>query len=64
ARLAAQAGPGEIVISDATYGAAGLDLGELEHRQMALKGKSETVGVRLLRVMPGDSFPPPTSNEL
>jgi adenylate cyclase len=61
ARLAAQAGSGEMVISDAAYGAAGLDLGELEHRQLVLKGKSETVGVRLMRIMPGDSFPHPQS---
>lgn len=50
ARLASQAGPGEILISDAAYAAAGLDLGELEHRQLELKGKSEITGVRVLRV--------------
>lgn len=45
ARLASQAGPGEILISEAAYSAAGLDLGELERRQLALKGKSEPTGV-------------------
>jgi len=49
-RLASQAGPGEILISDAAYAAAGLDLGELEHRELELKGKSEPIGVRVLRV--------------
>lgn len=50
ARLASQAGPGEILVSDATYAAAGIDLGELEHRQLELKGKSEATGVRILHV--------------
>jgi adenylate cyclase len=50
ARLAAQAGPGEILISDAAYAAAGLDLGSLEHRQLDLKGKSEPIGGRAFRV--------------
>jgi adenylate cyclase len=50
ARLASNAGPGEILISEAAYSAANLDLGELEHRQMNLKGKSEPFGVHVLRV--------------
>jgi adenylate cyclase len=50
ARLASEAGPGEILISDAAYSAANLDLGELEHRQLELKGKSELINVRVLRV--------------
>jgi adenylate cyclase len=50
ARLASEAGPGEILISDAAYSAASLDLGELEHRQMELKGKSELIDVRVLHV--------------
>jgi adenylate cyclase len=49
ARLASQAGPGEILISDAAYNAANLNLERLEHRQMELKGKSEPIGVRVLR---------------
>lgn len=48
ARLASQAGSGEILISDAAYAHAGLDLGILEHRQLELKGKSETTGVHVL----------------
>jgi adenylate cyclase len=50
ARLASEAGPGEILISDAAYSAARLSLGELEHRQLGLKGKSEPVGVHVLEV--------------
>ena len=50
ARLASMAGPGEILISDATYDAAGLDLGDLEWRRLELKGKSEPIHVRVLTV--------------
>jgi adenylate cyclase len=50
ARLASKAGPGEILISEAAYTASGLDLGALEQRQLELKGKSESTGVRVLRV--------------
>jgi len=53
ARLASQAGPGEILISDAAYVHAGLDLGDLEHRHLELKGKSETTGVHVLQVTKG-----------
>ncbi len=49
ARLVSQARPGEVVISEAAYMASGLDLGTLEHRQLELKGKSEPVGVHVLR---------------
>ena len=50
ARLASQAGPGEILISDAAYAGAGLELGDLEHKQLAVKGKDEPIGVWVLRV--------------
>ena len=50
ARLASQAGPGEILISDAAYAAANLDREDLERRQLELKGKSELTGVRVMRV--------------
>jgi adenylate cyclase len=50
ARLASQAAAGEILISDAAYTAAGVDLGSLERRQLDLKGKSESTGVHVLRV--------------
>jgi len=50
ARLASEAGAGEILISDAAYTAARLSAGVPERRQMQLKGKSEPIGVRVLRV--------------
>lgn len=48
ARLASAAGPGEVVISEATYQAAGIETRDLEKRNLELKGKSEPVGVRVL----------------
>ena len=51
ARLASEAGPGEILVSDAAYSAAGLNLGDLEHQQLELKGKSEPIGVHILHVI-------------
>src|SRR5574339_565987 len=53
ARLASEAGAGEILISDAAYDASRLDLEDLERRQMELKGKSEPISVRVLRVTHG-----------
>jgi len=50
ARLASQAGPGEVLISDAAFSHSGLDLGDLEHRQLELKGKTEITGVHVLHV--------------
>jgi adenylate cyclase len=50
ARLASQAGAGEILISDASYSASGLELQGLEHRLLELKGKSGPIGVHILRV--------------
>ena len=48
ARLASQAGAGEILISDAAYADAGIDLGNLEHKQVEIKGKNEPLGVWVL----------------
>jgi len=53
ARLASKAGPGEILISEAAYAAAGLDLEGAERQYIELKGKSEPTGVCILRVSPG-----------
>lgn len=50
ARLASEAGTGEVLISEATYSTAHLDLGALERRQMDLKGKSEPIVVYVLKV--------------
>lgn len=52
ARLASMAAPGEALISEATYAAVG-DLGELEQRQLELRGRSTSVLVRVLRVSAG-----------
>ena len=53
ARLASVAGAGEALISDAAYVAADLKLGDLEQRQLELKGESEPLGVRVLRASAG-----------
>ncbi len=53
ARLASQAGPGEALISDEAYLAAGLDLGHVEKHQLELRGRSEPVSVRVVRLAPG-----------
>ena len=50
ARLASQAGAGEILISEAAYAAAGLDLGNPEHQQLEIKGKNEPIGAWVLRI--------------
>jgi adenylate cyclase len=50
ARLASEAGTGEILISESAYTAANIQFGNLEHRQLDLKGKSEPIGVYVLRV--------------
>jgi len=51
-RLASQAGPGEILISEQAFAAADLDLEGLERRELELKGKSEKTKVRVFHVMP------------
>jgi len=48
ARLASKAGAGEVLISEATYDAARMEDGNLEKRDLELKGKSESVSVRVL----------------
>jgi adenylate cyclase len=52
ARLASMAGPGEVIVSEDTCLAAGLDRPELERRQLDLKGRSEPVDVRVISVNP------------
>ena len=49
ARITSKAGPGEVLISEVAYTTAGLDLGDLEKRQLELKGKSEPISVRMLQ---------------
>ena len=50
ARLASEAGAGEILVSDAAYSAANVNIEGLERRQMELKGKREPIGVHVLHV--------------
>lgn len=50
ARLASQAGAGEMLISEACYSASRMELANLEHRQLELKGRSEPIGVHILQM--------------
>jgi adenylate cyclase len=50
ARLASNAGAGEALISEAAYVAAGLDPGNLEPRELELKGKRLPVSVRVFKL--------------
>ncbi len=51
-RLASQARIGEIILSESTAKAAGLDTSSLEQRRLDLKGKSEPINVWVMRVSP------------
>jgi adenylate cyclase len=53
ARLASNAGPGEILVSRAAYQAAGLEGQAAEQRSLQLKGRSQPVEVYLLHPQPG-----------
>ena len=53
ARLASQAGPGEILVSEAACHMANLDLKDCETRTLNLKGRTEPVAVRVIRVTAG-----------
>jgi adenylate cyclase len=50
ARIASKAAAGEILISEQALKAAGMDSNQLESRSLELKGISEQVSVRVLRV--------------
>jgi adenylate cyclase len=50
ARLASQAGAGEILVTEGTCLTAGLNLEHCEARQLQLKGHSQIVPVRVIRV--------------
>jgi adenylate cyclase len=52
ARLAASAGAGEILVSDAAAQAAGLDVHGLERRTLALRGREESVDVFVVTAAP------------
>jgi adenylate cyclase len=49
ARLASNAAAGEALISEPAVTAAGIDAGSLEQRMLQLKGRSESVPVRVIR---------------
>jgi adenylate cyclase len=49
ARLASVAGAGEALISEAAHAASGSDLGDLEQRELSLKGRDAPLAVRVIR---------------
>ena len=49
ARLASLAGAREALISEAAYTASGTDLGDLDRRELSVRGKSARLAVRVLR---------------
>lgn len=53
ARLASNAGAGEVLVSYATCQAAGMETDGMEKRNLELKGKSEPVSVRVMRISKG-----------
>jgi adenylate cyclase len=55
ARLSSLASTGEVVISEQAYARADVDLGNLERRQLQLKGRSEPIEVRVVRVTPTEA---------
>jgi class 3 adenylate cyclase len=48
--LASSAGAGEILLSDETIQAAGIDGTQMEQRTLSLKGKSADFSVRIKRI--------------
>jgi len=52
ARLASQAGTGEVLVSEEAANAAGIDTNGLEVRHLQLKGRAEPVDVRVIRAGP------------
>ena len=50
ARLASHAKAGEILVSDVAYASSGMAFASSERRELELKGKSQTVPVRVLRL--------------
>lgn len=50
ARLASEAQPGEVLISDDAFAAAGMEPGSYERKQLELKGKREATGIHVMRI--------------
>jgi adenylate cyclase len=61
ARLASVAPAGEVLISASSYAAARDELGELEVRQLDVKGRDAPVDVRVLQVTPARLAQPTTT---
>lgn len=61
ARLVSAAGVGEVLVSEDAHAQAGHDLGETETRRLDLKGKSEPIDVRVVRVGPAARMAEPVS---
>jgi adenylate cyclase len=57
ARLASAAGPGELLVTDATVDGIGLDLTSVEHRELELRGKSAPTRVAVLNAASSLSVP-------
>lgn len=51
ARIASQAGAGEVLLSETACQAAGLAVQQLEERKLSLKGKRDPINVWVMRVM-------------
>jgi adenylate cyclase len=49
ARLASVADAGEVLITEAAHTASGSDLGALDRRELALRGREAPLAVRVLR---------------
>ena len=58
ARLASVAPVGEVLISESSYPAARDELGELEVRQLDMKGRDAAIGVHVLQVAPANVAQP------
>jgi class 3 adenylate cyclase len=56
ARLSSQAADGEVIVSEAAAASAGLEGEGVENRSLELKGISQPVPVRVMRVMPTSGF--------
>jgi len=55
ARLASEAGPGELLVSEATAATIGVTDAALESRRLDIRGRSAPIGVLVLRVASADS---------
>jgi adenylate cyclase len=54
ARLASEAGPGEVVVSDAAMAKSGYGAQQLERKRLTLKGRTQSIDVRILKITPSE----------